>query len=146
MISRAVYEQVIFDAICKGSTVIAPDVCAAFERAIEKESRPAAKEGLEKTYESIKLSAQQGNPACPDTGWPIFYFKVGNECVLEGGFMALEEATRAAVRRATKAGFLRATMKHPLTGYDPGDNVGSNVPNFTYQFIPGADIEVTFVA
>ena len=146
MISRAVYEQVIFDAICKGSTVIAPDVCAAFECAIEKESRPAAKEGLEKTYESIKLSAQQGNPACPDTGWPIFYFKVGNECELEGGFMALEEATRAAVRRATKEGFLRATMKHPLTGYDPGDNVGSNVPNFTYQFVPGRDIEVTYVA
>jgi L(+)-tartrate dehydratase alpha subunit len=146
LISRAVYEQAIFDAIRKGSTIIAPDVRAAFERAIAKESRAAAKEGLEKTYESIKLSAAKGNPACPDTGWPIFYFKVGNECQLEGGFMALEEATRSAVRRATKEGYLRATMKHPLTGHDPGDNVGSNVPNFTYQFVPGADFEVTYVA
>ena len=94
MIPRALYEEVIFDAIKKGSTEIAPDVLAAFERAIEKESRPAAKEGLEKTYESILKSAVRHNPACPDTGWPIFYFKVGNDCVLEGGFMALEEARK----------------------------------------------------
>ena len=52
----------------------------------------------------------------------------------------------SAVRRATKEGYLRATMKHPLTGFDPGDNVGNNVPNFTYQFVPGGDMEVTYVA
>ena len=146
MIRREVFEEAIFRAIRKGATVIAPDVCRVFEQAIEKESRPAAREGLEKTYDSIKLSAQRGNPACPDTGWPIFYFKVGNECQLEGGMMALEEATRAAVRRATREGYLRATMKHPQSGYDPGDNVGNNVPDFTYQFVPGADLEVTYVA
>ena len=146
MISRKIYEEAVFNAIVKGSTTIAPDVCAAFERAIEKESRSAAKEGLTKTYESIRRSAQLKNPACPDTGWPIFYFKVGNECQLEGGLMGLEEATRCAVRKATKEGFLRATMKHPLTGFDPGDNIGSNVPNFTYQFVPGDSLEVTYVA
>ena len=146
MITKNTYEQAIFNAIKKGSTVISPDVAAAFEAAIAKESRPAAKEGLQKTLDSIRISAEMGNPACPDTGWPIFYFKVGNECVLEGGMMALEEATRNAVRRATKEGYLRATMKHPLTGYDPGDNIGENVPNFTYQFVPGADFEVTYVA
>ncbi len=146
MISTAVYEQAIFNAIKKGSTNIAHDVRGAFEKAIAKESYPAAKEGLIKTYESIKLSSKLGNPACPDTGWPIFYFKVGNECQLEGGFMELEEATRRAVRRATREGYLRATMKHPLTGYDPGDNVGNNVPDFTYKFVPGADLEVSYVA
>ena len=146
MIKQKIYENAIFQAICKGSTTIAPDVKAAFEQAIAKESRPAAKEGLEKTLESIKMSTKLKNPACPDTGWPIFYFKVGNECQLEGGMMALEEATRNAVRRATKEGFLRATMKHPLTGADPGDNIGSNVPNFTYQFVPGDAFEVTYVA
>ena len=146
MISKEIYENAIFQAICKGATTIAPDVKAAFEKAIQKESRPAAKEGLSKTLESIQLSAKLRNPACPDTGWPIFYFKVGNDCQLEGGFMALEEATRNAVRRATKEGFLRATMKHPLTGADPGDNIGSNVPNFTYQFVPGDAFEVTYVA
>ena len=58
----------------------------------------------------------------------------------------LEEAARRAVRRATKEGFLRATMKHPLTGDDPGDNIGSNIPDFTYRFVPGDTLEVTYVA
>ena len=139
-------EEVIFQTIVRGATVISPDVKAAFDRAIEKETSPAAKTGLERTCQSILLSKDIARPACPDTGWPIFYFKVGNDCQLEGGFMALEDATRRAVERATKEGFLRATMKHPLTGYDPGNNIGMNIPDFTYQFVPGDAIEVTYVA
>lgn len=146
MIKRELYQDIIFETIKKGATVISKDVKKAFEQSIAKETAPAAREGLEKTLKSIELSVEKDNPACPDTGWPIFYFKVGNECKLEGGFKALEEATREAVRKATKLGYLRATMKHPLTGYDPGDNVGMNIPDFTYKFVDGASIEVTYVA
>jgi len=46
MISRALYEQAIFDAIRKGSTDIAPDVRAGFEKAIAKESLQHAREML----------------------------------------------------------------------------------------------------
>jgi tartrate/fumarate subfamily iron-sulfur-dependent hydro-lyase alpha chain len=146
MIQRQIYEEIIFKAIHRGSTVISDDIRLAFEKAIAMETYPAAKEGLQKTFDSMLLSAENDNPACPDTGWPIFYFKVGNDCVLEGGLMGLEEATRKAVERATKKGYLRSTMKHPLTGYDPGNNIGSNIPSFTYQFVTGDSIEVTYVA
>ena len=146
LIKREQFEEVIYQTIVRGATVISPDVKAAFEAAIEKESSPSAKTGLSRTCQSILLSSEIGKHACPDTGWPIFFFKVGNECQLEGGFMALEEATRNAVARATKAGYLRATMKHPLTGFDPGNNIGMNIPDFTYQFVPGDSIEVTYVA
>lgn len=146
MIREALFEQVIFEAIHKGTTTISPDVCKGFEDAITRETSPSARQGLERTYTSICEARVRDIPACPDTGWPIFYFKIGNECELEGGVMALEDAARQAVRRATKAGYLRATMKHPLTGFDPGDNVGENIPNFTYRFVPGDSIEVTYVA
>jgi tartrate/fumarate subfamily iron-sulfur-dependent hydro-lyase alpha chain len=146
MIKTEHLEEVVFQTIVRGATVISPDVKAAFDAAIDRESSAAARTGLERTCQSILLSKDIKRPACPDTGWPIFYFKVGNECELEGGFMALEEATRRAVARATKEGFLRATMKHPLTGYDPGNNIGMNIPDFTYQFVPGDSIEVTYVA
>ena len=63
-----------------------------------------------KTYKSIELSVEKDNPACPDTGWPVFYFKIGNQCELEGGMMALEDATRNAVRRATKMGYLAVKL------------------------------------
>ena len=43
MISKEIYQEAIFNAIKKGSTIISPDVAAAFQRAIDKESRSAAK-------------------------------------------------------------------------------------------------------
>ncbi len=146
MIQREIYEKVLFDTIKRGSTIIPKDVKKAFEESIKKETSIIAKEGLKKTLKSIEMSAEKNNPACPDTGWPLFYFKIGNDCQLEDGFTGLEEVTKEAVRKATKMGFLRATMKHPLTGDDPGDNIGVNVPYFTYKFVPGKDIEITYVA
>jgi L(+)-tartrate dehydratase alpha subunit len=146
MIKTELYEQVIFETIKKGATVISEDVRAVFRSVILQETFADAKTGLEKTLESMELSPVRDSPTCPDTGWPLFYFKMGNECVLEGGFSALEEATRRGVIKATARGYLRKTMKHPLTGYDPGTNVGMNIPDFTYQFVPGDFMEVTYVA
>lgn len=146
MIKTQVYEKALFETVKKGATVISDDVKAAFVHAIEKETSQSAKAGLEKTLKSMEMSSVRENPLCVDTGWPIFYFKVGNECVIEGGFTALEDAARRAVAKATEKGFIRATMKHPLTGYDPGNNIGMNIPDFTYKFVPGSDIEITYVA
>ena len=146
MIKTELYEEVIFQTIKRGATVISDDVREAFESAIARETNLDAKKGLQATLDSMKISAQRENPLCVDTGWPIFYFKVGNQCELEGGFMALEEATRRAVARATEKGYLRATMKHPLTGFDPGNNIGMNIPDFTYQFVDGDAIEMSYVA
>ena len=38
MIKRELFEEVIFQTIVRGATVISPDVKAAFEQAIEKET------------------------------------------------------------------------------------------------------------
>lgn len=146
MIKTEVYEKALFETVKKGATVISGDVRSAFERAIARESSEAAKRGLMSTLRSMEMSEKRQNPLCVDTGWPIFYFKVGNECELEGGFVELENAARRAVAACTEKGYLRATMKHPLTGYDPGNNIGMNIPDFTYQFVEGRDIEMTYVA
>lgn len=146
MIKTDVYEEVLFETVKRGATEISPDVRQAFERAIAKESNEKAKNGLQATLKSMDMSAKRENPLCVDTGWPIFYFKVGNNCQLEGGFVELENAARRAVARATELGYLRATMKHPLTGYDPGNNIGMNIPDFTYQFVDGDSIELSYAA
>ena len=146
MIKTEIYEQVLFETIKRGATLISDDVKEAFENAIVRESNPDAKKGLQATLDSMKISQKRENPLCVDTGWPIFYFKVGNSCQIEGGFVELENAARRAVARATKLGYLRATMKHPLTGYDPGNNIGMNIPDFTYQFVDGDAIEISYAA
>lgn len=146
MIQTEIYERVLFETIKRGATEISPDVKAAFEAAIVRETNPDAKNGLMATLKSMEMSKVRENPLCVDTGWPIFYFKVGNQCVLEGGFVELENAARRAVAKATELGYLRATMKHPLTGFDPGNNIGMNIPDFTYQFVPGDFIEISYAA
>lgn len=146
MIKTEIYEQVLFETVKRGATEISPDVRDAFIRAIETESNADAKKGLKATLDSMEVSKVKQNPLCVDTGWPIFYFKVGNKCELEGGFVELENAARRAVAKATELGFLRATMKHPLTGYDPGNNIGMNIPDFTYQFVDGDFIEMSYAA
>ncbi|MBO5453166.1 MAG: fumarate hydratase [Clostridia bacterium] len=146
MIKTEVYEQVLFETVKRGATEISPDVKNAFINAIEKEENIDAKKGMEATLKSMEMSKVRENPLCVDTGWPIFYFKVGNNCVLEGGFKELENAARRAVAKATELGYLRATMKHPLTGYDPGNNIGMNIPDFTYQFVDGDSIEISYAA
>ena len=146
MIKTELYEQVLFDTVKRGATEISDDVKCAFEKAIERESKPDAKAGLSATLRSMEMSLERQNPLCVDTGWPIFYFKVGNKCEIEGGFVELENAARRAVALATKKGYLRATMKHPLTGYDPGNNIGMNIPDFTYQFVDGDSIEISYAA
>ncbi|MBQ7037210.1 MAG: fumarate hydratase [Clostridia bacterium] len=146
MIKTEVYEKALFETVKRGATEISPDVKDAFMKAIEKEENPDAKYGLEATLKSMEMSKERENPLCVDTGWPIFYFKVGNKCELEGGFVELENAARRAVAKATELGYLRATMKHPLTGYDPGNNIGMNIPDFTYQFVDGDSIEISYAA
>lgn len=146
MIKTEIYEQVIFETVKRGATEISEDVRDAFESAIARETNPDAKNGLLATLNSMDMSKKRENPLCVDTGWPIFYFKVGNSCELEGGFVELENAARRAVARATEKGYLRATMKHPLTGFDPGNNIGMNIPDFTYQFVDGDGIEISYAA
>ena len=146
LIRTELYENALFETIKRGATEISPDVRDAFIKAIEKEENQDAKKGLEATLKSMDMSKTRGNPLCADTGWPIFYFKVGNHCRLEGGFVELENAARRAVAKATELGYLRATMKHPLTGYDPGNNIGMNIPDFTYRFVDGDAIEISYAA
>ncbi|MBQ3573895.1 MAG: fumarate hydratase [Clostridia bacterium] len=81
MIKTEIYEQVLFETIKRGATEISPDVRNAFVKAIEREENPDAKKGLMATLDSMEMSKVRENPLCVDTGWPIFYYKVGNDCV-----------------------------------------------------------------
>jgi len=146
MIRKTTIAQALDLAIARGATDISPDIQAALEMARDSETSASSQEGLSQTLKSLQLSRERRVPACPDTGWPLFFIKIGNEAVLEGGILALEQLAREAVARASDAGYLRRTMKHPLTGYDPGSNIGMNIPWFEYRFVPGDALQITYVA
>ena len=146
MIRKEVLEDVIFKTIKKSSCNIPKDVHNALEKEIKLAEAEKGKEAFSNLLKSLDLSIERENLACPDTGWPLFFYKIGNEADIEGGILKLEEISRKMVEKATKKGYLRSTMKHPLTGYDPGNNIGLHVPHFDYKFVPGKDIQVTYVA
>lgn len=146
MIKKEILQKVIFQTIKKGACNIPPDVEAAFRSSIISEETERAKEAFASTLKSLEESSIIFNPLCPDTGWPLFFCKIGNEAKIEGGIMQIEETAREMVAEATRAGYLRSTMKHPLTGYDPGTNIGTNVPGFSYKFVPGDSVQISYVA
>lgn len=145
MITKERLKEAFDLAVFRGATYISQDVYEALQRAIDREDGPAG-EGLRRTLQSLEISREKGLPACPDTGWPLFFIKLGNEAHPEGGVLALEELGRQAIREATLRGTLRKTMKHPITGYDPGDNVSDHTPWFDIKYVPGTDIEITYAA
>ena len=145
MITKERMKEALDLAVFRGATYISEDVYEALRSAIDREDGPA-KEGLRRTLQSLELSREKGLPACPDTGWPLFFIQLGNEAVLEGGVLALQELGRQVIQEATLKGILRKTMKHPITGFDPGDNVSEHTPYFTIQYVPGNELEITYAA
>ena len=89
MLKQTILQDAIYKAIVKGSTYISDDVYDALNDAYNKETNPSTKVGLENTLKSLDLSRENQVPACPDTGWPLFFFKIGNEAEIEGGILAL---------------------------------------------------------
>ena len=102
MITKKVMEEAIFRTIKKSSCEISPDVRASFERAIKDEQAERSKRAFKATLESLDQSAKLHNLLCPDTGWPLFFCKTGNDAKIEGGILGLEKIAKEIVARATK--------------------------------------------
>ncbi|MGH7279427.1 MAG: fumarate hydratase [Candidatus Rokuibacteriota bacterium] len=125
---------------------IPPDYRAGVRRARDRESNRLARFVLTEMDRNWDIATSDRRPMCADTGLPRYYVRVGNECVVEGGFVALERALRKATAEATVAIPLRPNRVHPLTRADSNDNVGIHAPEVTYAFEPGgAFLDITTV-
>jgi len=101
---------------------------------------------IQAMLENYEAAKEDRRAMCGDTGLPRFYVKAGNDVQLEGGYVSLEKALRAATARATKDVPLRSNRVHPLTRRNPGNNVGVMAPNIDYRFEPEGDwIDMTAV-
>jgi L(+)-tartrate dehydratase alpha subunit len=139
-------EEVAYELNRRAAIAVPLDAREAFAAAAQRESHPDAKRALLAVLDNADVAAAQQSSMCGDTGLPRFYVKAGNNVELEGGFVALERALRAATARATKDVPLRSNRVHPLTRRNPGSNVGVMAPNIDYRFEPDGDwIDLTAV-
>src|SRR5689334_6287234 len=145
-ISYEKLEEVAYELNRRAAIAVPLDAREAFVKAAERESNPDAKRALLAVINNADTAVAEQSSMCGDTGCPRFYAKVGNNVQLDGGFVNLERALRAATARATKDVPLRSNRVHPLTRRNPGNNVGVMAPSVDYRFEPEGDwIDLTAV-
>jgi L(+)-tartrate dehydratase alpha subunit len=149
-VGRAIPAKLIEDTarelMARAAIDIPPDYREGVRQARDLEKSKLPRFVLTEMLENWSIASAERRPMCADTGLPRYYVRVGNEAVIEGGFVALERALRKATAEATAAIPLRPNRVHPLTRADHDNNVGIHAPEITYAFEPGGDwIDVTTV-
>lgn len=146
MINKKVLLEAILRVLSRSAVEIPEDVKAALEYCIKEEEKELAKIHLRKFLESINAAIRRGVPVCPDTGWPMFFVKLGDQVTVDGGYATLEKAFKEAVKKATKRGLLRITMVDPFSRRSSINNVGDYIPCIEYKPVSANYIEITAVA
>ena len=146
MILTETIEQTAFQLMAKAGIEIPDDYLAGIKRMAAREEGELSAFVLRAMLENWEAAKADRRPMCADTGLPRYFVKSGNEARLDGGFVALEGALRAATARATHEVPLRPNRVHPLWRTDHNNNVGINAPEIDYSFEPDADwLEITTV-
>ena len=138
-ITQELVYQVAYEANKRAAIVLPQDSLTAFGEAFQRETKPLAHFILGQLLENSKLAIAESRPMCGDTGLPRYYVKIGNNAVIEGGFVAMERSFRQAVSDITQDVQLRANRVHPLTRKNNGNNVGVLSPSVDYSFEPDGD-------
>src|SRR5438105_8792869 len=111
----------LLELIRRTSTEIPEDVHRAIVESLEREKKGTIAESAMKIIEqNIAIAKNKSQPICQDTGSIIFYV----DCPVGFDQLAFEEAARAAVKAATKKGFLRQNSVDSISGKNDGTNVG----------------------
>ncbi|HYU20119.1 MAG TPA: fumarate hydratase [Chloroflexota bacterium] len=116
---------------------IPPDVRAAIQRALERESSPNARAVLNTMLKAISLGDERGMLVCQDTGIPIFWIDIGTRFSVDAA--RLTEALARGVERATLEHPLRSSIVAPLTRQNRQTSTGYRIPVMHFDFIPDAE-------
>jgi fumarate hydratase subunit alpha len=116
----------------------AKGVDALLEKARGRETLPHAREILSQLCENNRIAAEEGIPACQDTGMAVVFADIGQDVRITGGFFG--DAVNDGVRRAYRDGYLRKSVLDPLTRKNTGDNTPAVVHT---RIVPGGNIKLT---
>lgn len=119
---------------------LSDDVLTAFDRAIETETAPGAREIIELLKENARIAKEDHIPICQDTGVAIFFVEIGQDLRIKNGFIV--DAINEGVRKGYKEGYLRKSVVDPLTR----KNTGDNTPAIIYtELVPGDKLRISFM-
>ncbi len=134
-ITRAV-KDLFIDANCN----LGEDVLAAFDRAIEKDESPVAKEVIRELKENARIARDEKSPICQDTGLAVLFVEIGQDVHVVGG--DLKKAINEGVKKGYGEGYLRKSACHPFTRANTKDNTPAVIH---FDIVPGDRIRIVAV-
>jgi tartrate/fumarate subfamily iron-sulfur-dependent hydro-lyase alpha chain len=112
--------------------VLPDDIKRGFTRLDTGESDGTAKTILATMIENIAVAERTDNLLCQDTGIPIYNVIIGRDVEVDG--VALKQAIRRGVERATREHPLRSSIVHPITRVNEQTSCGRLVPVINIDF------------
>jgi L(+)-tartrate dehydratase alpha subunit len=102
-----------------------------------------AKAHLETNLTNLALSTEHMIPMCADTGFPVFFVRIGRNGV---DLAQISHCAAEAVKSATIKGFIRPNAVEPITRKNPGTNIGPGSPLIELRVDPSIDYcEIIYV-
>ncbi len=132
----------LLELIRRTSAEMPDDVQTAILSSLEKEKQGTIAESTMKIIQrNIELAKQKSQPICQDTGSILFYV----DCPIGFDQNTFQETAKAAVRLATKKGYLRQNSVDSLTGVNDGTNVGPGSPTIHFHQYGSPEVRVRLV-
>jgi fumarate hydratase subunit alpha len=128
------FAAVFYESLVKGVTSISPDILQLMKEAKDDES-PQGKSMLEAMIQNVELAQKLKKGVCQSPGIPCIYLRSNPE--LAG--INVRKIAGESILRATKEGYLRPSIVHPLTRKNSGDNSGPGIPNIETEVDSGLD-------
>src|SRR5919205_2916261 len=125
-------EEVSKDLYVRALKTLPPDIKAGFERLMRRETDATGRAVLNTMVENIAVAERTRNLLCQDTGIPIYNVTIGRDVQLDG--VAVKEAIRRGVARATRGHPLRSSVVHPITRVNEQTSCGRLIPVINIDF------------
>jgi len=135
-------QQALRTALEQAATKLPRDVIAALQEARARETAPMAVSQLDAILENVAIADRERVPLCQDTGIQSFFIEAGFDSPF------LREITgwiTEAVCEATATIPLRPNTVDPLTGKNPGNNLGRLMPFIHWDLVNGSDVVITLL-
>lgn len=139
-IQAAEITEAVRDLFIDANCNLGEDVLSAFDRAIEKDESPVAKEVIRELKENARIARDEQSPICQDTGLAVLFVELGQDVHVAGG--DLKAALNEGVRKGYGDGYLRKSACHPFTRANTKDNTPAVIH---FDIVPGDRIRIVAV-
>lgn len=118
------------------------DVSASLEKSLAHETTPRARMLLQQCIDNASLAKEHSIPLCQDTGYAVYFVKLGDEVSITGGHLC------DAIQEGTAQGYTMGLLRKSIVADPLFDrrNTGNNTPALIHvELVPGDILEITFV-